>query len=439
MDLKDTTDFTTEESNESTEVSKVEKKGLTTMGAVFFVVGDIVGAGIVTLPYTMRLVSWWGVPLFFMAALLMCLCGILLSKGCLIVFKEVKNREELRDPYPRLAEKAFGHKAKISVIIILNVSLIFTCIVFLLLLGEIFTQFAPLPTNIVTQRNQLRIWFIICAIVLLPLTFLGTPKDFWGIGLLATVCSSLAAIIIVVNIAMTSHKYGYKIPTRIKINPETILAAFGTIQFTFGGIAIFPTIQNDLKNPEKFPIAVIFGYCIVLFIYLGVSLTAFIVLDGKIQEDILTSFSSMPMFKTCKFFKAYVMIAQMLICGHVLCAFVMLVNPVNQQLEALLNAPIYFSWQRIVIRTAIIVLVVVVATVIPNFGPVLSLAGGTLFSLLNVIFPILFYCKLANRMGWLKEVFLALIIIISIATAIGNGYVEIKDVVKVIQGKYEVV
>lgn len=35
--------------------------------------------------------------------------------------------------------------------------------------------------------------------------------------------------------------------------------AFGTILFAFGGASCFPTIQVDMKEPQKFPISVVLG------------------------------------------------------------------------------------------------------------------------------------------------------------------------------------
>ena len=36
--------------------------------------------------------------------------------------------------------------------------------------------------------------------------------------------------------------------------------AFGTIVFSFGGISAFPTIQNDMQHPQKFPTSVMIAY-----------------------------------------------------------------------------------------------------------------------------------------------------------------------------------
>ena len=38
---------------------------------------------------------------------------------------------------------------------------------------------------------------------------------------------------------------------------ETFFLAFGMILFCFGGMAAFPTIQADMKEPKKFTKAVI--------------------------------------------------------------------------------------------------------------------------------------------------------------------------------------
>ena len=320
------------------EVRKSNSKGLTLCCAIFFVVGDIVGAGIVTLPYIMKIVSWWGIPLFIAAATLMGFCGVLLSKACIIAFTD-RRGDKLRDPYPQLAGQAYGKKAKYSVVVILNLSLVFSCIIFLSLLGEIFTQIAPLSQEHISLRSQLRIWFLICSITILPLTFLGSPKDFACVGLLATLCSCLSGLMILINVAMVAHVQSYHVPSRTYIKPETILAAFGTLQFTFGGIAIFPTIQNDLEHPEKFPVAVAAGYTIVFIVYSLISITTFVILDEKIQEDILATFSSLHLYKDCPYFRIFVLVAQILICGHVMSAFVMIINPVNQQVEELFDAP----------------------------------------------------------------------------------------------------
>lgn len=96
-----------------------------------------------------------------------------------------------------------------------------------------------------------------------------------------------------------------------------------------------------------------------------------------------------------------------------------------------------FTWKRAVVRSISVVAIIIFSTVVPNFGPVLSLAGGTLFTLLNVIFPIMFFHKLTGVISLPKTLFLVVVMLLSVVVSLGNGFVELKNVIKVVKGSYE--
>ena len=39
----------------------------------------------------------------------------------------------------------------------------------------------------------------------------------------------------------------------------SFFTSFGTILFAFGGASCFPNLQVDMKQPDKFPLAVVIG------------------------------------------------------------------------------------------------------------------------------------------------------------------------------------
>ena len=41
---------------------------------------------------------------------------------------------------------------------------------------------------------------------------------------------------------------------------KNFFLGFGAILFSFGGASTFPTIQNDMREPRKFPVSVIVAY-----------------------------------------------------------------------------------------------------------------------------------------------------------------------------------
>ena len=82
-------------------------------------------------------------------------------------------------------------------------------------------------------------------------------------------------------------------------------------------------------------------------------------------------------------------------------------------------------------------LIVAIAIIIPDFGPVLSLLGGTLDAALCVVFPIWFYLALGGEVRLVTKIFLGLIVALAVTGGLGNSYVEVKNIVKVIEGKYK--
>ena len=81
----------------------------------------------------------------------------------------------------------------------------------------------------------------------------------------------------------------------------------------------------------------------------------------------------------------------------------------------------------------------ILAIVIPHFGPTLSLVGGTVNGLLSIIFPIWFYFSLKRDFSIFIKIGFGIIFVIALVSIAGNAFVEIKNIVLVIQGKYKTV
>ena len=52
------------------------------------------------------------------------------------------------------------------------------------------------------KTGELRIWLVICYAVLLPCSWLGTPKEFWGIAVGASLATAVACLMICVCIGL---------------------------------------------------------------------------------------------------------------------------------------------------------------------------------------------------------------------------------------------
>ncbi|KAK3578875.1 hypothetical protein CHS0354_010235 [Potamilus streckersoni] len=276
-------------------------------------------------------------------------------------------------------------------------------------------------------------WALIVAGALAPFTLLNTPKDFWLLALGATATTAIACIILLANIIIDeSSNRTVKHTTPDFISFST---AFGTMCFAFGGHPSFPTFQEDMQEKKKFWKAVIVGYILVLVMYVPVSTTAYFVYGDDIKDNILHTVSKGPLNYTMT----------ILLTLHFLFGFIILLNPVNQELEHLFKVPDEFTWKRILSRTMLVAGIVFVAETIPHFGLILSLIGGSTSTLLVFILPPLFYLKLcrmhpsltvdkkSGKLPLYTMVLNILILVVGIAACVASTYSGLHDV---ISGKF---
>ena len=305
--------------------------------ATFFVIGNILGAGLVAIPYGAKLAGWLSIPFFVFIPIITCCCGVLLAKSVNMTVANDR-RDVSREPYPQLAKEAVGNKTRKFVVVTLYCGQIMSCLVFLLLAGEILSKLIPFHFGGLSSHNELRVWISITIGFIIPFNLLGSPKDFWGIALVATVTSVVTAIFMCTCLGMVHYNNVVQAHTP-PLDIENVFASFGIIVFSFSGVGIFPTVQGDMKEPDKFPKVVVIGFTTLSVVYVSVALTAFFVLGNFIGEDLLTTLSSLSIYHKIISYKAFVTISQVLILGHVLSAFVLQMNPVYQLVEVFFKTP----------------------------------------------------------------------------------------------------
>ena len=73
------------------------------------------------------------------------------------------------------------------------------------------------------------------------------------------VSTSLASILLLVQILMDMPSDMSTVTHRAP-SFQSFFLAFGTMLFAFGGLAIFPSIQNDMREPKRFGVSVLGGF-----------------------------------------------------------------------------------------------------------------------------------------------------------------------------------
>ncbi|XP_069107686.1 uncharacterized protein [Argopecten irradians] len=357
------------------------ERGLTIPSTAVFIAGDVAGTGILALAKAVEDIGWPGFILMLLFAFVSTYTGILLGESWIMaasMFDDCKGR--VQNPYQLLGEKTYGKIGRYVVSMSLHVSMFGTAIVFLLLSADnIETLFAAVGYNI-----TFCIWLAVIAGCLVPLSWFGTPKDFWLIGYGATVATFVAAILIAVGIGMDA-------PNQTDVQHQSpdimkIVLAFGTLSFTFGGHSCFLTFQMDMKRTKDFKPAVIFGYILVLLMYVPVTAIGYFVYGSELQPNVL---SNMPIGTL-----SYIVI--LMVTVHLILAFIIVLSPTLQEVEMALNLPKEFTWRRCVVRLIIIACILFIAETIPKFSNLLALIGGSSFTLTDFVCPALLYMKMCK-------------------------------------------
>ncbi|XP_076079469.1 uncharacterized protein LOC143049688 isoform X1 [Mytilus galloprovincialis] len=263
--------------------------GLTVWTTSVFIVGNIAGGGVLALPKAVEDTGWIGFILIIVFGIFSTYTATLIGESWVIIQERYpKYRSHVPDPYPVIGEIAYGRKGRNLVNVVMNIYNYGSAVVYMVLAaGNIETLLEK-----VTEDISLCYWLIILAGVLAPLICLGTPKDFWPIGVGATFTTGIACILIIIQ--SLNDKDQHMPVSHSTTDPLKFSTSFGTMVFAVSGHSVLPTIINDMKKKEDFKKAAFLGYAIVLMMYMPTAIVGYMVYGENLNENIIKSVSAGP-------------------------------------------------------------------------------------------------------------------------------------------------
>jgi len=367
--------------------------------AIIFLAGEMAGVGVLALPMAMvgtgpagfALIVYFTINAMFSGSRLG-MCWVMITER----FEEF--REGCRAPYMVIAEKATGKIGKHVTSVCVILTLYGSCCVVIVLMGGFLENIANYANpDIGMSKCE---WMMIIAACLAPLCWFGSPADFWFIAVGALISTVVGCVLVLVQEGLDVNDkdscynmFENGTETGWEVNrpaPESALGfgkAFSSIMFAFAGASTFPTIQADMKDKSKFPKAVVIAMGILCLIYMSMSATSWGLLGGRVESSVIDSLCDGP-----------VKIAvEVLFLLHLVTAFPILLNPPSQFFEELFKIPPKFGPFRILFRSCVIALLLLLGLSLPDFGAILDLIGATTITCLNFIFPPVFYLLLADK------------------------------------------
>ncbi|KAK8754501.1 hypothetical protein OTU49_016504, partial [Cherax quadricarinatus] len=242
--------------------------------------------------YVFPITGWFGFILFGVLVVVQVYTAILLGRSWLImeVFWPREAIIQCRYPYPALAEKAGGIILKRVVTVMLDAAIFGAAVPFMLLASETLQELMDWLAGL---NFSFCYWLLITTVVLTPLLWLGTPKDLgvvtWlGAGSMVTV-SVLTFTGLILDAPQT-----FTPPPSV---PTFTAAAycFGAVAFQFDIHPMILTVQMDMQQKQRLPLALIIAFIIVITLFGGISCVAFFLFGSSIKTNILNNLSHGPL------------------------------------------------------------------------------------------------------------------------------------------------
>ncbi|OZC04966.1 transmembrane amino acid transporter protein [Onchocerca flexuosa] len=332
---EDTSEKTGSRKIELTAGSSEQRKGINWFLASMFILGDLVGGGVVAMPVAFIQTGFiLGTVFMLVICIIFVITGWLLADTWEIMRERwPEYREHCRKPFSEMARRSMSKESEWAVLIA-----------------------------------------VLCTIISIVMLIVGISLDFQD----------------------CYHEAYYP-----SISIDAILS-LGIFLFAFNGHQVFPTVQNDMRNPTEFKKSVFVGFIFVALLYMPLSAYSFLVYGNSMADSVINSLQII--------WIRYV--ADLSIAMHCILAIIITVNPINLQLEDTFDVPNKFCLKRVIVRTGLLFMALFVALSLPNFGAVMNLFGSTTVPCTCVVLPTLYsvYIKAAtydkDKDTWIKPTFL---------------------------------
>ncbi|ORY05423.1 hypothetical protein K493DRAFT_204436 [Basidiobolus meristosporus CBS 931.73] len=363
------------------DVGEYERTG-SSFGAFFNIVCVVAGTGVLQMAYAFTLAGWISVLITVVSAILATYTGSILIK-CLY-YKGPKHR---LDGYAAIGEAAFGRFGKIftqifQYSILLGVSCLY------LILTKISIQDL---TNQLGLHVDSKIWVTTAAcLIWIPFATLRTLKEVSWLALFGVIATIY--VVIVIGIAGFTHLEENQHQRHETIIYSGLPMGIASISFCFGGTPVYPHIEQTMKRPKDWPKVLLYGSITCCVIYLCAGIFGYYVYGQSSQSPIFLSLPEGALNTT----------STIAITLHVLLAAPIMLTSFSMELEGYFKISTSYRSRtrsftyRLALRTAILIILTIIAMFVKDFGAFMSLVGAISNTMVIFILPVVCYLKLFN-------------------------------------------
>ncbi|XP_057302303.1 uncharacterized protein LOC130636560 [Hydractinia symbiolongicarpus] len=407
--------------------------------ASVFMCGEMIGASSLSLPKALQNTGFYtGLVIYVIITCISGTFAYILSKTYATLRRDVKeylNGAHIRDPYPQISHFVLGRKVRLLVIGCIFLSDFLGTAALILLPADMIVrsfEIKILPNHSVKQN--MRLWVTIGTIVITPFTWNDRPKDNKFVGMLALCSALLGNILIVVLFILVGDLGTVSEPSN---NPESAtkyILAIGLLLTTADGFDILPNIQEDMQNANEYKKVIIRSYLLFSALTIPVMVGGYLLFHKHhtMSENLIIELVHVGSYiKNPARFLAFRVIAYatlVLYVVHIKMSTVLQLNPTFQYMERLFPCREGLCWQRCLLRSTILFLVLIFVIAAPELLPILSFNGSILYVILGVVIPGLMYIRVFDYIAIARKSMILSIMLIFVVYLSINSYCNIKEI-----------
>jgi len=389
--------------------------------ASYNVICTVVGTGLLQLPFGLEETGWIGVFILVGLAFVAGYTATLLIK-CM----KPPSGKKLYT-YSEIGKEAFGIYGSLIVDLMLHATLIGVATIYLILSGEnLSTLLADFPSHSGDDSNftvvVANIAPFYCILIVACLMWMHVwLKTLHEVGFLSAFNVLVAVFLLVVVLLEIFTNIPSPKPDHNFINFSgyglSLAGGFVSFAFSYGAHAVLPTVYETMKKPHQFNLMIILTFIGILGFYLPMSISGYWAFGTGTQSPIYNNICE----TTCTFIQSTgKWLAIFAITLHIMLSYAIVLNPTERAIERLLGIDEMKRSLvlRVAIRTAVVLITVLIAVIIPDFGDFLNLVSSCTNTATTFVFPCLFHLVLFKNELRGNYVIIAINLTIIIGTSI---------------------
>lgn len=342
----------------------------------------IVGAGVLGLPYTFKRTGW-------LTTLLMVFAIAALTHYCMMLLIHTRRRLETLTGFSKIASfgdlgfAVCGSFGRILVDVLIILAQAGFCVGYLIFIGKTMADLL----------NSSKSFYILgCLPFQLGLNSIKTLTNLAPLSIFADVVDLGAMSVVMVQEALVVVRNGAVV--RAFGGFSEFFYGLGVAVYAFEGIGMALPLESEMRDKKKFGKVLAFTMVFLSLIYAGFGILGYLAYGDETQ-DIITANLGPGVIST---------LVKLGLSVNLFFTLPLMMNPVYEIVERRFWGGTYCLW----LRWLWVLIVILVALFVPNFGDFLSLVGSGVCCALGFVLPSLFHFLVfkdeMGKVAWFSDV-----------------------------------